>query len=146
MGVIEHSVWIGAAPDVVWRVYTDPRRIPEWETGGPVVEILSGDGADPGSSYTSRRGRLMARTTVVEADPPRGLLTHTDAYFGLRFDVASSLAPEGGGTRLGIRAHTLWPRGLGVVGRAIERVVLSGREAAKELARLKALIESEATA
>ncbi|WP_433874962.1 SRPBCC family protein [Sinomonas atrocyanea] len=142
MGVIEHSVWIKAAPEAVWHVYTDPRRIPEWETGSPVIEDLGGDGASAGSAYTSRRRALVARTSVIESEPPRRLVTHTDASLGLRFDVTSELSTDGDGTRLRLRVVTSWPRGLGVLGRVVEHALLGGREAAKELGNLRALIEA----
>lgn len=41
-------------------------------------------------------------------------------------------------------AKTHWPRGLGLVGKLIERAILSGSEARKELTNLKTLVEEEA--
>jgi hypothetical protein len=73
------------------------------------------------------------------------LATRTDAYLGLVFDVDSRLTPEGDGTRLSLRVETYWPRGRGLVGKVIERAILSPREAAKELSNLKMLVEREAT-
>lgn len=90
MGTISHEVLVDATPADLWRVHADPRRVPEWQTGAPVVEGLEGDGASPGSSYTVRRGRLVS---------------------------------------------------LGVVGRLVERALLSRREATTKLARLKVLVE-----
>ena len=81
---------------------------------------------------------------VLSADPPHRIVTRTVAYFGLKFDVDTHLLPEADGTRLRLRAETHWPRGLGLVGKLVERVILSGSEARKELANLKALIEREA--
>lgn len=141
MGILEHSVWIGARPEDVWRIYADPSRLPDWQTGSPVIADIQGAGDYPGSTYSSRRGPGTARTTVLSADPPHRLVTRTAAYFGLKFDVDSRLQPEGNGTLLRIKAETHWPRGLGLVGRLVERAVLSGSEARKELANLKALIE-----
>jgi uncharacterized protein YndB with AHSA1/START domain len=144
MGVLEHSVWIEAQPEEVWRIYVDPSRIPEWQTGSPVIEDVRGPGDEPGATYTSRRGPGAARTTVLEAERPRRLVTTTEAYLGLRFDLASRLQPEANGTRLDLRVETHWPRGLGLLGRLVELIVLSDREATKELAGLKALVEREA--
>lgn len=140
-GEPDHSVWIRATPDQVWDVYTDPRRIPEWQTGSPVIEDVRG-GAEPGSSYVSRRGRLAARTVVLAVDPPRRYVSRTDASLGLRFTVESTLDAVGGGTRLGLGVETEWPRGLRLLGRVVELAILSRREAEKELTRLKALVES----
>jgi uncharacterized protein YndB with AHSA1/START domain len=143
MGVLEYSIRIDAPPDDVWRIYVDPERLPEWQTGSPVIEDVSGPGDRVGTTYASRRGPGVGRTTVLESDPPRRLVTHTEAYFGLRFDVTSRLDPEAGGTLLTVRAETHWPRGLGLLGRLVELAILSSREAHKELGLLKALVERE---
>ena len=37
MGTHEHSVWIRARPEDVWGTYVDPARLPEWQTGAPVI-------------------------------------------------------------------------------------------------------------
>ena len=95
MGTLEYSVWIEAAPERVWRIYADPARLPEWQTGRPVIEDISGAPGEPGSSYVSRRGRLVARTTVQRAAAPHELVTWTDAYLGLRFEVTSRLDGPG---------------------------------------------------
>ena len=144
MGVLEYSVWIEAAPELVWRVYVDPTRIPEWQTGRPVIGDLQGEFGVAGSSYVSRRGRLAARTTVLAADVSRELVTRTDAYFGLRFLVASSLSERAGGTDVRLRVMTQWRRGFTPVGKLVERAILSPAEAQKELDNLKALVEREA--
>jgi deazaflavin-dependent oxidoreductase (nitroreductase family) len=136
----DHSVWIRADREAVWDVYTDPRRIPEWQTGSPVVEDVQGTG-EPGSTYVSRRGRLVARTVVVAAERPARQVTRTDASLGLRFSVVSTLDAVDRGTRLGLVVQTAWPRGLRILGRVVERALLSRREAEKELVRLKALME-----
>ena len=145
MGVREQSVWVDTHPEQVWCVYADPSRIPDWQTGRPVIMDLRGHWAEPGSSYVSKRGPLSARTTVLIADHPHRLVTRTDAYLGLRFDVTSSLGVEGGGTQLDLRIETQWPRGLGLFGRLVELVILNPREVRKELRNLKILIEGEAT-
>ncbi len=139
---VDYSVWIHASPEEVWRVYVDPSRIPEWQTGSPVIEEVRGSGDKPGSTYVSRRRPGAARTTVIDVDKPGRLMTSTEAYLGLRFDVTSSLTPQADGTLLELRAQTHWPRGLGLLGKLVEAVILSPREAQKELGRLKQLIES----
>lgn len=144
MGALEYSVWIRARPEDVWGTYTDPSRLPEWQTGSPVIADIHGSGGQPGSTYTSARGPGTARTEVISSDPPQRMVTSTVAYFGLKFDVETRLQPESGGTLMRIRAETHWPRGLGLVGKLIERAILSGSEARKELANLKALVEREA--
>ena len=91
MGTVNHSIWIEATPEQVWRIYVDQSRIPEWQTGSPTIEAVRGSGDQPGSTYVSRRRPGAARTTVMEVDKPRRLMTATEAYFGLRFDVTSLL-------------------------------------------------------
>ncbi|HEU4756864.1 MAG TPA: SRPBCC family protein [Agromyces sp.] len=145
MGVLEYSVWIEAAPEAVWRVYVDPARIPEWQTGRPVIAEAQGELGAAGSSYVSRRGPLAARTTVLTSDPPHELVTSTDAYLGLQFEVASRLTERAGGTDLRLRATTRGRRGFSAVAWIVERAVLSPAEAQRELANLKALVEREAS-
>jgi uncharacterized protein YndB with AHSA1/START domain len=139
-------VLIEAQPDRVWGVYVDPLRIPEWQTGSPVIEEVRGAGGVVGSTYVSRRGPGAASTTVIEADRPHRLVTATDAYLGLRLKVASRIEGTAEGTRIELQVETHWPRGLRVLGRLIEFAILSRREAGKELANLKALVEREAKA
>lgn len=143
-GKIHHSVWIRAEPEDVWRIYVDPSRIPEWQTGSPVIQNVTGPGDKPGTSYTSRRSPGVARTTVIDAEPPRRLVTRTAAYAGLRLDLTSHLKPEREGTRLDLHAETHWPRGLRLLGKVVELAILSRTEGRKELDNLKALIEREA--
>jgi uncharacterized protein YndB with AHSA1/START domain len=91
VGAVDYVIWIDAPPDQVWRVYVDPSRIPEWQTGCPVIEEMRGAAGQLGSSYVARRRPGAAHTTVIDVDKPRLLMTRSQAYFGLRFDVTSSL-------------------------------------------------------
>jgi len=143
MGVLEYSVLISARPEHVWPGYTDPLRIPEWQTGSPVILDVHGTGDTPGSTYVSRRRPGSARTRVLEAEQPRRLVTRTEVSLGLRFDVISWLEAEADDTRQSLRAETRWPRGLGLLGRLVERAILNPREAERELTNLKALVEGE---
>lgn len=144
MGALEYSVWIEATPEQVWLVYADPLRIPEWQTGKPVVEDIQGLGGEPGSTYVSKRGPFSARTTVVSADAPHELVTRTDAYLGLTIEVTSRLIERPDGTHLRLSAATHWRRRLGPVSRLVELAILGPGEARKELANLKALVEGQA--
>jgi hypothetical protein len=126
MGEYVYSVWIKATPAQVWETYVDPARIPEWQTGKPVIEDVRGDPGEPGSTYVSRRGPLVARTTVLTSDVPSRLVTRA------------------GGTYLELTAETHWPRGRRWVGRLVDRVILSAREADKEFRNLRTIIERKA--
>jgi uncharacterized protein YndB with AHSA1/START domain len=133
-----------AHPHQVWRLYVNPSRIADWQTGSPLVEDVTWPGDEPGTTYVSRRSPGAAYTTVVEADPPRRLKTETEAYFGLRFDVVSRLDGERGGTRLKLDTETHWPPAMRLIGKLVELAILNRREGTKELANLKALVEREA--
>ena len=61
MGEREYSVWIKAGPEQVWQVYVDPRRIPDWQTGRPVIGDVQGV-----------PGRSGSRTSRSAAPSPRG--------------------------------------------------------------------------
>ena len=145
MGTANYSVVIRARPEDVWRVYVDPSRIPDWQTGSPVIEDISGAGDGPGTTYVSRRGPGAARTTVLEAIRPRRLVTRTQAYLGLQLDLVSEFLSTGEGTLLELHVRTEWPRGRALLGKLIELVILSPSEARKELARLKTLVEQDVT-
>ena len=136
-----YSVWIQAAPAQVWHAYVDPQRIPEWQTGKPVIGDVHGAPGEAGSAYVSRRGPLHARTTVLTSQAPVQLVTRTDAYLGLQLEVTSRLSGRAGGTDLELTAVTHWPRGRRLIGKLVERIVLSPREARKELTNLKVIIE-----
>jgi len=143
MGAVRQSIWIGAAPGLVWEIYTDLDRIPEWQTGDPRVLEVSGRGDEVGTIYTVRRGPGAARTRVTEAMRPELHRSRTNAYFGLSFDLTAKLLPEQGGTRILLQAQTHWPKGLGLLGRVVEFAFLNAHEANRELERLKVLVESE---
>ena len=144
MGELAYAVWINAAPEQVWHAYVDPHRIPAWQTGKPVIEDVHGGAGEVGSTYVSRRGRLVARTTVVAADAPTRLVTRTDAHFGLTLDVASRLVERAGGTDLELTVETRWRSRHRLVQKVVERAILSRGEARKELTNLKTIIEREA--
>jgi hypothetical protein len=76
------------------------------------------------------------------AEAPSRYVSRTGALLGLRFDLEAWLTPERGGTQLALEARTRWPRGLRWFGRGIEAIVLSPREAERELANLKAIVEA----
>ena len=143
MAVQEYSVWIEATPEQVWRTYVDPARVPDWQTGKPVIEEVQGDPGEAGSTYVSRRGPLVAHTRVQSADVPRELVTSTDAYLGLQLEVTSTLTERTGGTDLHLRVVTRWRRRLGPVAWLVEFAVLNPREGRKELGLLKELVERE---
>jgi uncharacterized protein YndB with AHSA1/START domain len=141
MGVLRYSIWVDAAREAVWSAWTDLDLIPRWQTGSPRVADVTGDGG-VGTSYSVHRGPTSARTTITIAEAPYRYVSRTSALLGLRFDLEARLTPERGGTSLALEARTEWPRGLRWFGRVVEAFVLSPREAERELANLKAIIEA----
>ena len=144
MGELAYAVWINAAPERVWRAYVDPNRIPEWQTGKPVIGDVHGGPGELGSTYASRRGPLVAQTTVTASDNATRLVTRTDAYFGLELVVTSRLTERAGGTDLELTVETHWRSRRRLVEKVVERAILSRREARKEPTNLKTIIEREA--
>jgi uncharacterized protein YndB with AHSA1/START domain len=142
MGALRYSIWVDTAPEAVWSVWTDLDLIPRWQTGSPRVADVIGDGG-VGTFYSVRRGPTSARTTIIVAEAPSRYVSRTHALLGLRFDLEARLTPERGGTYLALEARTEWPRGLRWFGRVVEAFVLSPREAERELANLKAIVEAD---
>jgi hypothetical protein len=122
MGTIDYSVWIQASPEDLWRIYIDPIRIPEWQTGSPVIEHLHGSGDQAGTTYVSRRRPGAARTTIMEVkkrrrpgDDDRGLFQQARPLAPGTSSLCSSLnraAPDRAlprhlATRFGMSLHRL---------------------------------------
>ncbi len=139
-----YSIWIGASPTEVWNVYTDLNRLPGWQTGNPRVVDATGPGDRVGATYAVKRGPASARTEVITADVAATHVTRTEAYFGLRFELTTRFVPRAGGTELQLRLDAHWPRGFGLLGKAVEFVIFNSREGSLELRNLKSLVEKEA--
>jgi hypothetical protein len=143
MGAVDYSVWIRALPEDVWRVYVDPSRIPQWQTGSPLIEEVHGPADQPGQHLrlTAKPRRCAhycqeGRQAQPPDDDDRGLFR-----VAIRRQV---LAHTSGGRHLaGAAGRDAWPKRLGLLGKLVEAAILSPREGQKELGRLKALIESD---
>ncbi len=144
MGEREYSVWIKAAPEQVWQVYVDPRRIPEWQTGRPVIGDVQGVPGRSGSTYLSKRGPLSARTTVLTSRAP-ARAGDEDRHLPRPPARGHLAAPRAVGRhRPGASrgdALASWTRPDRYV---VELAILNPGEARKELAHLKTLVEREA--
>jgi uncharacterized protein YndB with AHSA1/START domain len=71
MGTIDYSVWIEASPEDVWSVYVDPMRIPEWQSGSPLIERVDRSGDQVGSAYVSRRKASRGSDPQPSGGPER---------------------------------------------------------------------------
>ena len=109
------EVHIEATPQVVWRLVTDPRRIPEWLAIAERVEVLDGSGRGQLQRISCRSGRH--RTDVVQvvsafetmawvqwdlvpSSEGKGLTPYRP---GRRFAV--EMEPTGAGTFVRFHAH-----------------------------------------
>lgn len=89
-----------AAPiEVVFDLWTNLERMPEWVGGVTRVTDVSGPVDRVGTRYTTWFGRMKSPTEVIEAERPR--------LFGTRFGNAilrgtnrTLLEPDGTGTRI----------------------------------------------
>jgi uncharacterized protein YndB with AHSA1/START domain len=106
-----------AAPEVVWRVVSDPERLPAWWPGVARVEEATPEAWT--SVLSSARGRsVRADYTRTEADPPRRIVwRHEVAESPFERILSESLTavtlePDGsGGTEVELSLRQR-PRGL----------------------------------
>ncbi len=107
---VEREILIDAAPEVVWRVITQPEQVSQWFTDDADFESRSG--AEGAFTWTrdGRNGKKQADVVVpievVDAEPFRRFAFRWNHAPGTRPDesnsalVEFSLAREEGGTRL----------------------------------------------
>jgi uncharacterized protein YndB with AHSA1/START domain len=96
------SVHVGAAPEDVFRLWTDLDRAKEWIEGLTKVTDISGPVDRVGTSYVSWFGPMRSTTEVIEVDRPRVFATRfgTSGRTLLRGENRTTFEPEGDGTRL----------------------------------------------
>lgn len=133
---IEQTVRIAAAPETVWALWTEPRRLAEW--WGAEAEVL----AEPGGVYrvAMESGPVM-RGTFIELDPPSRLVFSFGwegngpgeplAPGSTRVEV--TLTPDGGDTVLVLRHSGLPPAAAGEHGEGwrhflADRLVVAARQ------------------
>lgn len=75
MTVLRQSAVIDARPEEVWKVISDPRNLPRWNSLIRDVHGVPPNGLKPGDRYSTELGVLGARfkvdARVLEIDPPR---------------------------------------------------------------------------
>jgi uncharacterized protein YndB with AHSA1/START domain len=102
-GTIERRTHIEAAPEVVYRVVSDPRHVREWWPDEAAYEVVEGAGGTITFGDPAHGGSVV-QLTVVEAIPPRTFSfrwTHPEgvvASAGNSFLVTFTLEPSGTGT------------------------------------------------
>lgn len=108
MAAHSFEVDIAAPPELVFDIWVDPERSPEWTDGLTRVSDISGMPGRAGTRYAAWFGRTRAAAEVIVGDRPRRYawnvrLGPLAAEFDTRFD------PSGSGTRM---TETVRTRGL----------------------------------
>jgi uncharacterized protein YndB with AHSA1/START domain len=99
--VVDHEVWIDAAPDTVFAYFTDPAKMVQWMGIEATLDPRPG-----GITRIAVNSEAIMRGEFVEVDPPERVV-FTWGWEDERFDmppasslVEVSLAPDADGTRL----------------------------------------------
>jgi Polyketide cyclase / dehydrase and lipid transport len=81
MYLFECEATFEAAPDVVWKVWTDVARWPEWDVSKDIARL---DGPfQPGTSgWAKQRGNLGGSFTITEVDDGRRWVTECPMPMG----------------------------------------------------------------
>ena len=120
MATYTFTVRIDATPDLVFDLWTNLERAPEWIGGLTHFRDITGPVQQRGTRYTAQFGRMASPTEVLEADRPRVFATR----FGSRVLAGENRAtfePDGDGTRL---TQTFHVRGL--LPRIMARIFATG--------------------
>lgn len=103
MTVIRQSTVIDARPEEVWRIISDPRNLPRWNSLIKAVHGAPHNGLKPGDRYSTELGvlgvKIKVAARVLETDPPRSAMIRLTGP--LEATVRTWLRPVGKGrTRL----------------------------------------------
>jgi uncharacterized protein YndB with AHSA1/START domain len=145
MGNRHVSVTIGAPPETVFGLYTDPRRTRDWQAGVRHLRV-AGPPDQPGSrAVITYRWPFKMTAEVLEVEPPGRHVQRLKELLGLvTCTTTARLRRAQGGTEL--RLEMDYRVAGGPIGRLFDARV--GDEmvatAGGDLARLKALAEDQA--
>ena len=144
---VERDITINAAPEDVWEVLMDPKRLQDWVTIHQKLKQAPSGQLTRGDELTQCL-RLMhknfdVRWTVMEADEPKKAVWEGHGPVRSRAAVVYELEPDGnGGTRFHYVNEFKSPGGLFgsfIADRAFQGT--SEREADKSLRDLRSLLE-----
>jgi uncharacterized protein YndB with AHSA1/START domain len=144
MGNRHLSVMISAPPEIVFGLYTDPGRAPEWLSGARDVHT-AGPPDQPGSrAVIDYRWPFKLRIEVLQVEPPARHVQRLKELLGLvTCTTTAQFRRVQGGTGLQLEMH--YRVAGGPIGRVVDARV--GDEmaatAGRDLARLKALAEEQ---
>jgi uncharacterized protein YndB with AHSA1/START domain len=129
--IVRRERVVASAPEEVWELVDDPRRLPRWWPAVTRVEEVTPDAWT--KVLTSPKGKLVrADYTRVESDPPRRQVWRHEAEESpferilAESSVELELEPADGGTRVALSVHHS-PRGWARLGRVQLRVA-AGRQ------------------
>ncbi|WP_249012145.1 SRPBCC family protein [Conexibacter sp. DBS9H8] len=147
MTVVNASIEIAVAPDVVFATILDPNRLADWVTIHRSVKVKSANPTAEGSEMDqvlSLHGlSVTIHWTLTSVQAPTEAQWHGRGPAGSRAAIRYCLSgPAEGPTRFDYANEFTAPGG--PIGKAASRVVVgpaSAREANRSLAKLKALLE-----
>lgn len=144
---VERDIGIDAAPERVYEVLMDPRRLEDWVTIHAELKAApSGDltqGSELSQCLKLAGQKFTVHWRVVEDDHPRRVVWEGRGPVGSKARVVYQLEPDGnGGTRFTYANEYSIPGG--ALGRLGGRAVApaSRRESERSLAKLKKLLEA----
>jgi carbon monoxide dehydrogenase subunit G len=142
---VEREIEIAAAPEAVYDVVMDPRRLGDWVTihqsleDAPEGQLVQGSTLSQCLKLAGQR--LKVRWTVVENQPAKRVVWEGRGPIGSKAKVIYELSPGGGGTRFSYTNEYDLPGGpLGRMASPMVKRLTSG-ELEASLRRLKRLVE-----
>ena len=99
MARFRFSLFVAAPPHLVFGLWTDLDRWPEWIEGLKKVTDVTGPLDQAGTRYVTWFGGMSGRNEVLEAERPRRIRTRLGSRL-LRGVTEATFEPEDGGTRI----------------------------------------------
>ena len=99
MGRYTFSTHIDAPPPVVFDLWTNLERAPEWIGGLKKVTDITGPIDVAGTRYTAWFGSMASPTEVLDAERPKRITTRFGSAI-LKGTNAATFEPDGTGTKL----------------------------------------------
>jgi uncharacterized protein YndB with AHSA1/START domain len=145
---IRDQYHVAVAPGVVFDIYADPERVPDWYANVSSVSGVTSPLTRPGANYVAHvriLGRAIeARVEAIEVVRPDLLVVAATAPGGGRAKAQSRFVASGGGTDVSFELDLTLPGG--IFGSLAERLFLEQaieRDLRHANATLKALVELE---